>query len=271
MGWEQATVGGSVTAEYWQFVPHGDTMDISSLASQHGKDGSQTPLSGLQTPPSAFERRRSSMNQLARAISQPSLAESTSPVSSFYLQRQALALHPDALPRSSTELQRTTSRPQQRASSTPSELDAMPRSSSDWPQHPATSSWQHLQYSSSAPSHRGSFWASQKQWSSNLGPMQEPTLHTHQQQQRQQQQQQQQQQQRPAAPLPPVVQQAARGPATATATPVHQTGLLSEPPSASWGRELPADTPSDHQMALNFSSLAIASPSDLSGTQHMWS
>lgn len=260
-------MGGSVTAEYWQFVPHGDTMDIASLASHQGKDGSQTPLSGLQTPPSAFERRRSSMHQLARAISQPSLAESSSPVSSFYLQRQASGLppYPDAIPPNSTELQRATSRTQQLASTTPSELDAIPHGSSDWQQHPASNSWQqHLQYTSPVHSHqhRGSFWASQKQWSSNLGPMPEPHAHI-----QQPQPQQQQQQQAPAAPA--VVQQEARGPGTAAAASVPQIGLFSEPPSASWGRALPADSHSDQQMALNFSSLAIAGPRDLSGTHLM--
>lgn len=198
------------------------------------------------------------MHQLACAISQPSLAESTSPVSSFYLQRQTSTLppHPDAIPRNTTEQQRTTSRTQQRAFLTPLELDVMPRSSSDWQQYPVTSGWQHQhqQYTTSVHSHQQRSMTSshQRLCQSNPGPMLGPTLTT------------QQQQQHPAAK--PMANQEARALGTAATTLVQQTGLFSEPPSASWGREWPAGSPSDHQMALNFSSLAISNFRDPSGT-----
>ena len=257
-------MGGSVTAEYWQFVPHGDTIDIASLASQQGKDGSQTPLSGLQTPPSAFERRRDSMHQLARATSQPSLAESPSPVNSIYLQRQSSALppHPDTIPYINTNQHCTTSRTLHQALSPPSEIDAMPAISSDSLRNPATASWQHQQESTPLPSYQQPSFlsSSQRQWSNTPGSLLEPSQCT------QQQQQQQQQHQHPAAI--PVFQQETRGHGIAPTSLLQQTGLVPEPPSASWSREVPRDSSLDLQMhALNFSSLAIAAAQGPSGEQ----
>lgn len=255
LGWEQATVGGSVTAEYWQFVPHGDTIDIASLASQHGKDGSQTPLSGLQTPPSAFERRRNSMHQLVRATSQPSLADSPSPVSSFYLQHQSSTLppHPDATLYTASDQQRPKIRAQHQAPTPAFEGDAMPWSSFDGMQQPANGSWQHQLHITPAPSHpQPSFLSSsQGQWSSNPASMLKPDHYT-----------QHQQLHLPAAV--PIVYQEAKGHATAPDPSLHQPKLLSEPPSASWSRVVPRDNSLDIHMAASLSSLAIAGPQGLS-------
>ena len=253
LGWEQATVGGSVTAEYWQFVPHGDTMDFASLASQHGKDGSQTPLSGLQTPPSAFERGRNSMHQLVRATSQPSLADSPSPVSSIYLQRQSSTLppHPDTALYANPDQQRINSRTQRRAPSPTFEGGSMPWSSSDGLHQPATSSWQHQQYITPVPSHpQPSFLASSHgQRSSNLASTMKPDQYT-----------QHQQLHHPVAV--PVAHQEAKGYNTAPVPSLQQPKLVSEPPSASWSRTVPRDNGMDMQMAVSLSSLAIAGPQD---------
>ena len=230
-------------------------MDIASLASQHGKDGSQTPLSGLQTPPSAFERRRNSMHQLVRATSQPSLADSPSPVSSFYLQRQSSTLppYPDATLYTATDQQRTKTRAQQQAPSPAFEGDGMPWSSFDGLQQPATKSWQHQLHFTPAPSHpQPSFFSSsQGQWSSNPASMLKPDQYT-----------QHQQLHHPATR--PVVHQEVEGHGTAPDSSVHQPKLVSEPPSASWSLTVPRDNSLDTQMATSLSSLAIAGPRDLS-------
>lgn len=227
-------------------------MDIASLASQHGKDGSQTPLSGLQTPPSAFERRRNSMHQLVRATSQPSLADSPSPLSSIYLQRQSSTLppHPDTALCTNPDQQRINSRTQRQAISPTLEGDGTPwRSSSDGLHHPATSSWQHQLYNTPVPSHpHPSFLSSsQRQWSSNLVPEQKSDQYT-----------QHQQLHHPAAE--PVIHQEAKGHGTALDSPLQQPKLVSEPPSASWSQAVPRENGLDMQMAASLSSLAIAGP-----------
>ena len=267
LGWEQATVGGSVTAEYWQFVPHGETLDIGGLTSQYGKDGSHTPISGLQTPPSAFERRRTSTQQLARAISQPSFADSPSPMSSIQLQRQSSAAPPyaDAIHRTSTEQQRYLSRPQHRSpSSLPAQLHAMQRTSSDWQRQQSNSTWQPQQPNNSLL-----------------------------------QQQQQAQQQQPSTTTPPQLrsslfsashrqemtrlgsltrsdslrlQELAYTPASQASQPnaeplvndaeaapfIQRSGLLSQPPSAFWTQNLPADGAIDQPLPLDISNLTIS-------------
>ena len=252
LGWEQATVGGSVTAEYWQFVPHGDTMDIASLASQHNKDGSQTPLSGLQTPPSAFERGRNSMHQLVRATSQPSLADSPSPVSSIYLQRQSStqAPHPDATLYTSSDQQRINNRTQRRAPSPTFEGDGVPWSSSGGLHQRPTSSWQHQLRVAPVPSHQQpTFLPSSQgqQWSSNPASMLKPDQYP-----------QHEQLHHPAAV--PAVHQEAKGHGTTPVSSLQQPQLVSEPPSASWSRMVPKDNGLDMQMAASLTSLAIAGP-----------
>lgn len=85
LGWEQATTGGSVTAEYWQFAARKDTLDIGSVASQHGTDDESTCV-GLRTPPSAFERRTTGAQQLARESQQSSVgSQGPSPANSAQL------------------------------------------------------------------------------------------------------------------------------------------------------------------------------------------
>lgn len=236
-------MGGSVTAEYWQFVPHGDTVDIASLASQHGKDGSQTPLSGLQTPPSAFERRRNSIHRLAHAPSQPSIADSPSPVNSIYLQRQSSTLPPqiDTILCASTDQQRANSRTQ--AHSPIVEGDGVPWSSSNGLHQPAPSGRQHQLYITSASSHPSLLPSSQGQWSSNPAFMLQPNHST------------KQQLHYPTAQ--PVARQP-RGFGAAPDSPLQQPQLVSEPPSASWSRELRGDNCLDTQMAASLGSLTIA-------------
>ena len=229
-------------------------MDIASLASQHGKDGSQTPLSGLQTPPSAFERRRNSMHQLARATSQPSLADSPSPLSSIYLQRQSSNLppHHDTALYTNPDQQRINSRTQRQVTAPTLEGDSMPwRTSSDGLHQPATSSWQHQLCNTPVPSQpQPSFLSSSpKEWSSNLAPVQKADQYT-----------QHQQLHHPAAQ--PVIHQKAQGHGTAPDLPLQQPKLVSEPPSASWSRTVPRDNDLDMQMAASLSSLAIAGPQD---------
>lgn len=219
-------------------------MDIASLASQHGKDGSQTPLSGLQTPPSAFERHRNSIHRVAHAPSQPSIADSPSPVNSIYLQRQSSTLSPqsDIILYASTDEQRANSRTQ--AHSPTCQGDVVPWSSSDGLQQPAPTGRQHQLYMASASSHPSLLPSSQGQWSSNPALMLEPNQGT-----------QQQQLHYPAAP--PVAHQP-RGFGTAPDSPLQQPRLVSAPPSASWSRELPKDNCLDTQMAASLSFLAIA-------------
>ena len=90
LGWEQATRGGSVTAEYWQFAPRENAFDITSAASQHS-NSEEAVTPGLRTPPSAFERRRKgTRRQKKKEGLQPAAAgggsPGPSPVSSIQLQ-----------------------------------------------------------------------------------------------------------------------------------------------------------------------------------------
>lgn len=89
LGWEQATRGGSVTAEYWQFAPRENAFDITSAASQHS-NSEEAVTPGLRTPPSAFERRRKgTRRQNKKEGVQPAAAGGSpglSPVSSIQLQ-----------------------------------------------------------------------------------------------------------------------------------------------------------------------------------------
>lgn len=218
-------------------------MDIASLASQHGKDGSQTPLSGLQTPPSAFERRMNSIHRLAHAPSQPSIADSPSPVNSICLQRQSstLPLQSDTILYASTDQQRANSKTQ--AHSHTFEGDGVPWSSCDGLHQSVPSGRQHQLYMASAYPHPSLLPSSQGQWSSNPCMLQRN------------QSTKQQQLHHPATP--PVAHQP-RGFGTGPESPLQHPQLVSEPPSASWSHELPREDCLDTQMAASLSSLAIA-------------
>ena len=205
-------------------------------------------MSGLQTPPIAFERRRISTQQLDRAVSQPSVADSQSPVDSIQPQRHSSTMSPNAYAMRCTnyEQQQAGSRGQHRSpASLPAQLQVMPRTSSDWSHHDPNSGWQHQHQKLQVPSHLRSslFSASHRQQMSALTPRS---------------QSQQQNMIQPAATPAATKHQAAHVDGIAAVPSMQRSGLVSQPPSATWTQNLAADGCQAVQLPINFSSLAIS-------------
>ncbi|DBA87927.1 TPA: hypothetical protein ACH3X1_004915 [Trebouxia sp. C0004] len=133
LGWEQATKGDTATSEYWQFGPRETTLDLTSIASQHGNDD-EAVSPGLRTPPSAHERRRTSTQRLARDSNPSTITGSPgpSPANSIQLQQQpVLPLsqpHTDlVLPNENRHFHRLTGTTQQQVQITPHACSSQPQ------------------------------------------------------------------------------------------------------------------------------------------------
>ena len=205
-------------------------------------------MSGLQTPPNAFERRRTS-TQLARAISQPSLADSHSPVDSVQPQRQSSTMSPHAYAthHQSYEQQQASNRPQHRSpASLPAKLQAMPRTTSDCSHHHPNSGWQHQNGQGSSHLQSSLFSASHRQQMSALTPRSQP------------------EQQNLIQPVAQI-QQNVPGDGIVAMPSTQRSGLVSQPPSATWTQNLPADASKGDQVPLDFSSLVISNSKESAG------
>lgn len=134
LGWEQATKGNAATTEYWQFAPRQNTLDLTSVASQHGTDD-EAISAGLRTPPSAHERRRTGTQRLARD-SHPSTINGSpgpSPASSLQLHRQL------DMPQQQTDIMPYARSSQQQHSRllVQPQTEIMPYADSNQPQRPS--------------------------------------------------------------------------------------------------------------------------------------
>lgn len=294
LGWEQATTGGAGTAEYWQFTPQRDNIDLSSAASQYGNDDDAASV-GLRTPVSAFERRRTGTT---RGF-QPSLAGSPglSPANSAQLLPTVTQsnteivpyadsnqqLHPRASIQPETKIspyadsvafQHRLAQPQTQVTSSADKAEPARLLASSQPQAETLPSAR-----SKAPQQNPTVVARQLQKDRQLPFEQHPFRHTAPQEQQptpfasaQQQhpklaleQHPEQQAHLAASPVAPAPEQPSKELMPSLQV-IKPGDLVAEPPSASWQRAEPkATTPKSQPRQTYFTSATSSSPKSTPG------